>query len=425
MNDKKGNKKKKLMRLLAIVLAALMALPLLAAAISSMTIAHAVTQGEIDELISEGANLEEERKQLESELTRIKGDKEQAVRQKELLDSEMMNLQAQIANTEATIETYNVLIAQKEVELAAAEEDEREQYELFCRRVRAMEEAGSTSYLSILFGASDFSDLLSRINMVNDVIAYDNAVAAQLEQIRIEIAEAKADLEDTLAAQEAERDKLEGQKVSLESKVVQAQQLVNEIMEKEDEYATAIAEFKAAEEELNNVIAKKQKELEAQIAAANAGNGTAIVYNTGSGYYWPLPGYYKLSSLYGPRTHPITGKYHSHTGIDIPAPYGTPIYAARGGVILLARYHSSYGNYVTISHGSSDSTLYAHMSSYCVSEGQVVEQGQVIGYVGSTGSSTGNHLHLEVREGGSRINPAKAFPGLQGTLYSEWGNPYA
>ena len=126
----------------------------------------------------------------------------------------------------------------------------------------------------------------------------------------------------------------------------------------------------------------------------------------------PLPGYYRLTSLFGYRIHPITGKAHSHTGIDIPAPGGTPIQACKSGQVVTSAYHYSYGNYVVIDHGNGNSTLYAHMSSRAVSEGQMVSQGQTIGYVGTTGSSTGNHLHLEVRDNYTRVNPESKFPSL-------------
>ena len=129
---------------------------------------------------------------------------------------------------------------------------------------------------------------------------------------------------------------------------------------------------------------------------------------------WPLSGYYTLSSLYGSRIHPITGKPNNHGGIDIPAPKNTHILAAKSGVVITSGYNSSYGNYVVISHGTS-STLYAHMTSRAVSVGDSVKQGQTIGYVGTTGSSTGNHLHFEVRVNDNRTDPINYFPEL--TLY--------
>jgi len=403
--DKRQNGAK---RWLALGLVILLLLPLLAAVLGMLAPANAlVTQAEIDALLGQGKDLAEERKALAAELELVRDDKAKAVQAKAILDGEMTVLQNQINLTQATIDTFDTLIAEKEIALGEAEEAERAQFELFCRRVRAMEEAGSVSYLSILFGAKDFPDLLDQINMINEVVEYDNAVANQLEQMRLEIVDARQALQDARDDQQAQKEALEEQKVALEAKVKEAQALVNEIMTKESEYQAAIAEFRRLEDQTAAEIDKLQKALAAQ----------NITFDPGTGYQWPLPGYYRLSSLFGPRKHPISGKQHDHTGIDVPAPRGTPILAARGGVVLLARSHASYGNYVTLSHGATESTLYAHMTHYIVSEGDVVKQGQVIGYVGTTGSSTGYHLHYEVRINGARQNAVRYYPSLNGTLH--------
>ena len=127
-----------------------------------------------------------------------------------------------------------------------------------------------------------------------------------------------------------------------------------------------------------------------------------------------MPGYYTITSVFGPRIHPITGRPGNHTGTDIAAPGGTKILSARGGVVTISTYNSSYGNYVVVQHDNGISTLYAHMNSRAVSEGDVVSQGQVLGYVGTTGSSTGNHLHLEFRVNGSRTDALDYYPSLAG-----------
>jgi len=397
---------------LALGLAILLLLPLLASVFAMLAPANAlVTQAEIDELMGKSEELAEERKELAAELEIVKGDKAKAVQAKAILDGEMTVLQNQINTTQATIETFDALIAEKEIALLEAQEAEREQFELFCRRVRAMEEAGSVSYLSILFGAKDFADLLDQINMVNEVVEYDNAVANRLEQMRLEIIDAKQALQDFRDSQQAQKEALEEQKVALEAKVKEAQALVSEIMSKEAEYQEAIAEFRRLEDQTAAEIDKLQKALAAQ----------NIQFDPGSGYMWPLPGYYRIISRFGPRIHPIQKTYHDHTGIDIPAPRGTPILAARGGVVLLARSHNSYGNYVSLSHSATESTLYAHMTHYIVNEGDIVKQGQVIGYVGTTGSSTGYHLHFEVRINGARRNAVDFYPSLKGTLYFSYG----
>ena len=138
-----------------------------------------------------------------------------------------------------------------------------------------------------------------------------------------------------------------------------------------------------------------------------------------SGFLWPLNGYNTLTSLFGSRIHPITGKANNHTGIDIPAPAGTAILASKSGVVITSTRNRSYGNYVVVGHSDGTSTLYAHMSSRSVSQGQTVKQGQVVGRVGTTGSSTGNHLHFEIRVNGSRVDPVNYFKSK--TLYVQSG----
>ena len=193
-----------------------------------------------------------------------------------------------------------------------------------------------------------------------------------------------------------------------------ADKLIREISAQEDVLEAAEAALKKQANAVDAEIRAKEKAMQSQIANVPSE----------SGYLWPLPaGYNTLSSLFAGRRHPITGKYHSHTGIDIPAPKNTPIYAAKSGVVTTSIKKGSYGNYVVVSHSDGTSTLYAHMNSRAVKEGQTVKQGQVIGYVGTTGSSTGNHLHFEVRVNGTRKNPTDFFKDK--TLYVTSGGKKA
>ena len=217
----------------------------------------------------------------------------------------------------------------------------------------------------------------------------------------------KASLEQSRTEQEEAKAEEEAAKAELQSLKKDVEKTLAEIQDKEEEVKKAEQELQNAAAKMDAEIRRKEAQLAAQLAAAN----NPIVSE--SGFQWPLPGRYRLSSLFAGRVHPITGKYHHHTGIDIPAPGGTPILAAKSGVVLTSERGSSYGNYVVISHGGGQTTLYAHMSSRAVSEGQTVKQGQTIGYVGSTGSSTGNHLHLEVRINGTRKDPQAYFPDIK------------
>lgn len=372
------------------------------------TPASAVTQQEIDSLKQNASGLAQEKKDLKAQLAAIAADKSKAMERKALLEKQINVIQAEIDNIAQQIAKYDELISQKEVELAQAEQKEKEQYELFCERIRLMEEDGEVSYWSILFNSSSFSDMLDRFMMVEEIIEYDNGVMDALIATRQQIALDKAELEEARAGQAAAKKEQEAARSQLKEQQAQVDALVREIESKEDEAEAALKKLESAAAEMDAQIRKKEKELEAQLAA----KGGTIVSE--SGFMWPISKTYNtLSSLFGGRTHPVTGRPNNHTGIDIPAPGGTPILAAKSGVVLTATYNSSYGNYVVISHGSGQTTLYAHMRSRAiVKEGDTVKQGQTVGYVGTTGSSTGNHLHFEVRINGTRNDPIKYYPDM-------------
>ena len=388
---------------LAAVMALLMLLPMISMIISS---AGAVTQSEIDALKKEQQESQAKQEELKDQLAEAEAEQAAAQQKRQLLTEQLNAINAEIDNINAQISYYDGEIAQKEEERKEAEAREAEQYELFCQRVRMMEEQGTVSYWSILFNAEDFSDLLDRIADVDAVMAYDNEVMDQLIATREELERLQADLESARAEEQAAKEQQEAKKAEQQAKVAEAQALVDQINADVAEVNRQLDEESAAASEIQAEIAKKQKQLEEERKQNN------IVISSETGYLWPLPGYYRLSSQFGYRIHPITGVAHSHTGIDIPASGGTPILAAKSGQVVTSAYHYSYGNYVVIDHGNGNSTLYAHMSSRAVSEGQMVTQGQVIGYVGTTGSSTGNHLHFEVRDNYTRVDPESKFPSL-------------
>jgi len=396
---------------MAVLLAALMLLPMLTMAIGG---AGAVTQSEIDKLKQQQQASKSRQQELKDELAGLKEDQAAAQQKRNLLQQQLNAIADEIDNIDAQISYYDGQIAQKEAERVEAVAREEEQYELFCQRVRAMEEDGDVTYWSVLFASESFSDLLSRIADIDQVMEYDNAVMDQLVETRRQIEAIKAELEQSRADQEAIRAEKEAVRAEQEKKVAEAKKLLDEINASAEKVNEALDAENAAIAKLNADIAKKQKEMEEERKKNN------VVLDTGSGYTWPLPGYYKLTSAFGYRIHPITGRPHSHTGIDIPAPYGTSVKAARGGQVITSGRHSSYGEYVVIDHGNGNSTLYAHMSSRSVSVGQIVKQGQEVGKVGSTGSSTGNHLHLEIRVNYTRVDPEKYYPNLPFVRAYNW-----
>ena len=351
--------------------------------------ASAVTQAEIDALKESAGELEQQQKEIQAQLNAIAADKDEALEQKSLLEQQINVIQSEINNIDAQIAKYDELISQKEDELAQLEQQEAEQYQLFCERVRYMEEEGEVSYWAILFNAEDFSDMLDRFMMVEEIMAYDNAIMDELLATQAQIEQEKAELEEARTAQEEARQKQADAKARLKSQQAEVDALISQISSQEDELEAMEAKLQAA--------------------------AKAVTIVSEKGFKWPSYAT-TITSLFGSRTHPVTGRPNNHTGVDIAAAGGTDIWAAKSGVVLTSTYNSSYGNYVVISHANGESTLYAHMSKRLVSEGDKVTQGQTIGLVGTTGSSTGNHLHFEVRLNGQRQDPLNYFRGSTFTL---------
>ena len=398
------DKKRKLFRrALSLVLVLALFLPL--AGREMVMESSAVTKAEIDALKGDASALASQRKDIQAQLKSIQSDKNAAMRKKELLESQIDVIQQEIANINTQIAMYDQLIAEKTAELEQAEADERAQFDLFCRRMRYMEEQGEeTSYWAILFSSSSFAELLDNYMMIEEIIQYDNRVMDDLVALqervtadRTALEEAQAEQEEAKARQLAAQDELEAQEAEVDKLIV-------EINAREDLLEAMEEELNKAAKDLDAQIKAKEKEYAAQIASVPSE----------SGYLWPLSGSYNvLSSLFGPRLHPTTHKPGNHSGVDIPAPSGTRISAAMSGVVIHAAKGTgsswSYGNYVIVAHSNGTSTLYAHMSRIGCSKGQTVKQGDVIGYVGTTGRSTGNHLHFEVRVGSTRKDPVNYF----------------
>ena len=357
--------------------------------------AKAVTQAEIDELKNDAESYNEEKEALQEQIDALENDLEDALTKKTLLDQQSAALANEISAIETIIADYETLIGQTEVELADAQQREAVQYERFCERVRAMEENGTVSYWSVLFKAEDFTDLLSRLSDIQEIMDYDQGVINALKETQAEIAAKQADLEAQKAEQESQRSELVDRKAELDQQRAAALDLLNQI--KEDE-AAAQALLDEKEAEYNRIqaeIERKEQELAAQLGPATYG-----------GYIWPVTTSKYITSPVGGRASPGGIGSTNHKGIDIGRVYySSEVLAAKAGTVITSAYSSSYGNYIVISHGTGNTTLYAHMSSRKVSEGEYVAQGQVIGITGSTGNSTGPHLHFEIRENGVIVNP--------------------
>ncbi|MCI8478618.1 MAG: peptidoglycan DD-metalloendopeptidase family protein [Oscillospiraceae bacterium] len=367
--------------------------------------ATASSQSEINRLKEQQAQYQQRLNELKNQLNGIKDEQAQALEKKDLLLAELDAINGEIASIDAQIAYYDGEIAQKEVERQAAAAREEEQSRRFCQRVRMMEEDGNLSYWSILFSARDFADLLDRVMMVNDVMEYDNALMNQLTATRQQIEDLKAGLEADKASQEEARAQQEARKEVQSAKIAEANELLDRINADADKVNQMLDAENSELAKINAEITQKQKEQEAQRQQNNV-----VLPTSSGGYRWPLNGYTSIISGYGGRIHPVTGVYKGHTGIDIPAPSGTPIHAVKGGQVVTSTDNGgSYGRYVVVDHGNGNSSLYAHMSARNCSVGDIVQQGQVIGYVGRSGRTTGNHLHLEIRINYTRVNPKSVF----------------
>ena len=368
--------------------------------------ALAVTQADIDKLKNNASDLSQQKKELQSKISALSDDIANNMKKKELLDSEISVLSSEISNVESQISTYAELITQTEAELLDAQEREAAQYELFCKRVRAMEERGTISYWSVLFKADSFTDLLSRLDFINEIMDSDQKVIQDLQGVQAEIEEKKEALETQKAESEAAKAELVSKKSELNKQREAANALVAQLRASKSEYQEDMDDLSAEAEAVQAQILKLSKELAAQQAAQGKPSNAAL-----GGYIWPVSSR-RITSTFGGRASPGGIGSTNHKGIDIGGVgYTTEIHAAKAGTVIVSQYSRSYGNYVVVSHGSGNTTLYAHMSSRKVSVGQYVNQGDVLGITGSTGNSTGPHLHFEITENGTRINPLKYLTG--------------
>ena len=414
------NQKKR--RLTALLLAVLLLLAM-AEPVGLVEEVRAVTQSDIDKLKKEKSAAAGERKDVENQISKLKDDIDGAIAKRTKLDEQIAATEREIASTEALISSYEQMLAQIAEELLENEKDEAEQYALFCERARVMEESGTTSYWSVLFKADSFSDLLSRLSDVQEVMNYDQNVLDSLrrlrsgieakqayqEQLKEEAEEAKADLQSAKASLDNQRKEANAIVVQLQSDMAAQEKLLKE---KENEEAKIQQEIKKKEKELADRLAREAAEAAAKAAAAGGSSSSTTWTATTGGYIWPESVSKQITAPMGARNTGIPGASTNHKGVDIGGVgTTTTVVAAKAGTVIISKYSSSYGNYVVISHGPGNTTLYAHMSSRSVSEGATVSQGQAIGVTGNTGISRGAHLHYEITEGGSRVNPLNYLPG--------------
>lgn len=392
-------------RLLSVLLAAALMLPVLSAA--APVEASAVSQEELDQLKTERDALVRQRQEQQAVVNELKNQQASVLAVKQALDERNMYTQWQIQLTQQEIELYDGMIADKSIEVDEAKTLEAQQLDKYRTRVRAMEENGNASYVEYLLNASTLAEFLTAVDDIGEIMQSDRALEDAYIEARENTEAVVAEYEEYKADIVEKQDELRTEQAELQSELDEATALITDITANLADNAAVLEQFEAAEREAEtnvaNMVLALEKKRQAEAAAAVVGTGAFI---------WPVPSCTYLTSRFGLRVHPIYGTTKSHTGVDIGAESGATIVAADGGTVVIAGVNSGYGNCVMIDHGNGYKTLYGHMSSIAVTNGQTVSQGDTVGYVGSTGVSTGPHCHYEVWKDGARIDPEQFYTGL-------------
>ncbi len=409
-------------RVVSIVLAVLILGSLVSGALVMLVNAASSSEikSELVKLREQQAEIEARSKELETSINENQSKTKTIVEQKAEIDQQMEISRQKIENLKEQIQQYSLLIAEKQKEVDASVAREESLQQQYKTRIRSMEETGSVSYWSILFQASSFSDLLDRVDMIHEIAKSDQLMLQQLSEATAAVKAEREELEQQKTELEAAQVELADEQAVLEAQREQADKL---IIQMQIEYAALSDEFKAAEEaedairqtikktetDYFNALQKEKAEAE-RIAALNRQNNNKADSNSAGatasgGFLFPLGWSNGVTCAYGPRTHPIYGYQGFHYGVDLGSSMNTAIYATKSGTVTASSYGEANGYYVTINHGDGYSSLYAHMVSNEVAVGDYVTQGQVIGHVGTSGWSTGPHLHFEIYLNGSNINP--------------------
>jgi murein DD-endopeptidase MepM/ murein hydrolase activator NlpD len=348
----------------------------------------------------------QQQKDVSNQTNQARGQLNQLTYTADKIKTQLAQLETQIAAAQTLLSQKRaasaqaqtqVNLAQKELDLKLKELEDRRV--ALGKRAKGIYESGQVSYLELLFQSADLGDFITRMEYFTKLVSNDRQLLMDIQTQKEQIAKKTLELQ----SKRDQAAQLEVQAASVKTNLDKAksQQRIALDQNQKDQQA-AFENIDRLESEANAWNDKIRK-----LQAAQAGRLGGV---SGSITTWPVPGYYEISSPFGWRIHPITYKRSMHTGTDIVAPSGTQITAAGAGVIIMAGWNTAYGNMTIIDHGKGISTLYGHQSALDVSEGQSVQANQVIGYVGSTGWSTGSHLHFEVREGGNPTDPLRFFP---------------
>lgn len=323
---------------------------------------------------------------------------------KKEIDAQLDKANAELSSLNMQIASLQSDITAKEKEIDNLTNEESEANELFKERMRALYEDNSLSYVDVILNSTSISDFFYRIDVIRQISDYDQNVITQIVNKKEVIEDSKKELETKQTEIEKVQAQAEAKKATVQQLSNENQAVLNSINSDITEYEK---QLKAEEQEAARIESRIKALLAQQAKSSQSGSGTGTTNQTpsASGFIWPCPASKTVTSPFGNRYHPLTGKYTKHNGIDIGGPNGCNIVASKAGTVIVSEYSSSYGNYIIVNHGGGYTTTYAHLSSRLVSVGASVSQGQVIGKEGSTGWSTGPHLHFEVSVNGVRYNP--------------------
>lgn len=361
-------------------------------------------QDEIDRLKEEADRIEQQQKEIENQIDENDAQTLSFAEEKMRIDNDLELARQEVENLEAQIHQYNLLVAEKQAELDELTEKQNMLMQKFRLRMRSLQERGNISYWQVLFHSASFEDMLMRKTMVEEIAASDQRMLGQIRENAEQVLLAKESLTEQKAMLEEKKVEQAAAQEALEHKRAESDQAISELIASRQDLVEEQERIQDDMDALEKEIAAREEELNRQ---QQQNNYVPVV--TEAGFLFPvsLNGYQCMTSPYGYRVHPISGVTRLHNGVDLAAVTGTPIFASKSGVVTTAciGWGNGYGNHVVINHGDGFSTLYAHQSALNVYEGQIVSQGDVIGYVGSTGNSTGPHLHFTVFKNGETINP--------------------
>lgn len=392
----------------------------LAGVLACSLVLPVVAETSVKDATKKKDSLESQLKKVEKQMAALKEKSEDTQEYLDSLDGQLADLSKQLVSVENSLTQTEKELQETQEALKEAETIKDNQYEDMKKRIKFMYENGDAAYLEMILEAEDFTDMLNKADYVKAISEYDRTMMVEFQNTVDGIAEKEAQIEKQYKEIEALKESVEAQKKTVESvtkeKEKEMDNLSDEIAaskEKKEEYEAELAAQEALIAKLEAEALRKAEEerKKAQAAQNAAGSNDNSSSNTGTtsstGWTWPLPGHSRITSEYGTRMHPTLGYMKFHNGIDVGAPTGTPIVAPKDGTVIAAAYNATMGNYIMIDHGNGIITIYMHCSSLAVSSGKKVSIGQTIAYVGSTGRSTGPHLHFGVRVNGEYVSPWK------------------